>query len=1169
MPRSNLLPLLTLIASPNEVQLPRGSVSRLRSRGNRLIGLIRQTLAFCAPTIVLWFAFAAQSHAQLSTATITGVVRDASGGVVVGAGLVLRNVETSVERRAQSNASGDYTFTNVLPGLYVMEASAAGFKTNRVSQFKLEVSQTATIDVSLEVGAMEQSVSVQVEAAAVEAATAELGAVVSTKEVNDLPLNGRNFTQLLSLTPGATPVSVAQNSGGYGSAVTQGAAFTFPAINGQTNRSNFFMLDGINDQGAVTSTYDVAPIIDSIQEFKVNSHNDEAQYGGVLGGIVNVVTKSGTNEYHGTLFEYVRNNDFDARNTFVPNVTPFKQNTFGGTLGGPLWIPKIYKGINRTFIYLGVEGFTFTQAAETLFRVPTAAELSGNLSDFPTQIYNPFSTRPDPNHPGQYIRDPFPNNQIPASLISPAAVAYAKAVLPQPIAIPGQTVNNAIDPTPLQQTQENYVARIDQTLGAKDNFWFRYNGTQFTQTSSGGYPGLLSNTTQPAQNYGLSWVHIFSPTFVIQAQYGKSDNNNNNAVTYSKNSAALYSLYGFADSFGSEFLNGKTYVPSISVANYWGGGESASLNTPSTDVHQYKSDVSKTLGRHSIRFGGEWDESFLESINTGSNVAFAAQQTGNPENSSEPGSALASYLLNVPDNAGRRNVDETLRPGGVMDFYVQDQGKATDRLTVNVGLRYDLTLQPPYGLPRTIGKQGGIETGSVDFNNGTYIVQKLPPPCSVRGFAPCIPGDGTLPAHVVVASDGKIYQNTYTNWGPRLGLAYRLDSNTAVRGGFGIFYDNWASVTQTAQNYEGAWPDIGQELANNLNLPSTTSAKPTVTGQNPFGTTNGFFPAPTPFQQVQWFSDPLKKNPYSEQWNIGVEHQLNQSTVVSLNYVGSESHRLDVGGYYNTALTPGPGNPQLRAPYPYIGPTYYDRGIGNGSYNSLQFHVNKRFSSGLAYQISYTFSKAIDEGASGWYGVEGGVPQDPYNVRASRSVASFDIPQLFTVQSVYALPIGKGQRFSSGNNVVDYIVGNWQLNGIFTARSGQPYDVMVSGDIANTGDTGYERANLVGNPGLANPTPSEWFNTAAFAIPAVYTYGNEGRNILRSQALVNLDFSVFRQFPIRERMRFEIRVEAFNIFNHPVYAVPNADMADPSTLGQVFSTANTARVMQIAAKFIF
>ena len=335
-------------------------------------------------------------------------------------------------------------------------------------------------------------------------------------------------------------------------------------------------------------------------------------------------------------------------------------------------------------------------------------------------------------------------------------------------------------------------------------------------------------------------------------------------------------------------------------------------------------------------------QSYLESINTSANVSFATQQTGNPENSAEPGSALASYLINVPDSAGRRNVDETLRPGGVMDFYVQDQWKVSSKLTINYGLRYDLTLQPPYGKESTVGKQGGIETGAVDFNNGTYLVQKLPPSCNSRGFAPCIPGDGTLPAHVVVSPTGKIYHNTYTNWGPRLGLAYRVNNNTAVRAGFGIFYDNWASVTQTAQNYEGAWPDIGQELANNLNAPTAANPTPTVTGQNPFGTTNGFFPAPTPFNQVQWFNDPLKKNPYSEQWNIGVEHQFGAATVVSLNYVGSESHRLDVGGYYNTALTPGPGNLQDRSLYPYIAPTFYDRGIGNGNYNSLQFHIDKR-----------------------------------------------------------------------------------------------------------------------------------------------------------------------------------------------------------------------------------
>ncbi len=1130
-------------------------------------------------TVVFCLLLAGPAYAQLSSATVVGVVRDSSGGIVANASVALRNVDTSIERRTKSNSSGDYSFIDVPPGQYEMETSLAGFKTDRVAKFRLEVSQTATINVSLQVGDVQQSVSVEAEAAAVESATAELGAVVSNKEVNDLPLNGRNFTQLLSLTPGATPVSVSQNAGGFGAAETAGSAFTFPAINGQTNRSNFFLLDGINDQGALTSTYAVAPIIDSIQEFKVVSHNDEAQYGSVLGGIVNVVTKSGTNSPHGTLFEYVRNDFFDARNTFLPNVTPFKQNQFGGTFGGPLWIPKVYNGKNHTFIYLGAEGFTYTQAAESLFRVPTAAELMGNLSDVPTQIFNPFSTRPDPNNPGSFIRDPFVNNQIPASLISPAAVAYAEAVLPPARAIAGQSYYNAIDPTPYQQTQENYVARIDESLGAKDNIWFRYNGLGFTTTSSGGYPGLSNTTTQPANDYGLSWVHTFSPTLVLQAQYGKALNANNSDTAYSKGSASLFSLYGFASSFGGEFLNGKSYVPSIGVANYWGGGESASNNSPSTDTHQWKADVTKIIGAHSIRFGGEWDQSYLESINTSANVSFATQQTGNPENSSQPGSALASFLLNVPDSAGRRNVDETLRPGGVMDFYVQDQWKITSKLTMNYGLRYDLTLQPPYGLPRTVGKQGGIETGEVDFNNGTYIVQKLPPSCDSRGYAPCIPGDGTLPPHVVVSPNGKIYHNTYTNWGPRLGLAYRLDNKTAIRGGFGIFYDNWASVTQTAQNYEGAWPDIGQELANNLNAPTTANPTPTVTGQNPFGTTNGFFPAPTPFNQVQWFNDPLKKNPYSEQWNFGVERQFGNSTVISLNYVGSESHRLDVGGYYNTALVAGngglpPGEPgcptcEATAPYPYIAPTYYDRGIGNGNYNSLQFHIDKRFSGGLAYQVSYTFSKAIDEAASGWYGVEGGVPQNPYNVAADRSVSAFNIPQLFTINVVYALPIGTGQRFSTHHNVLDYIIGDWQVNSIFTARSGQPYSVTVDGDVANTGNTGYEHANLIGNPGISNPTTAEWFNTAAFAIPATNTFGNAGRDILYSDRLINVDFSLFRQFRVREGMHFEIRGEAFNVFNHPVYNVPNADLSNPSTFGTVTSIVNTPRQLQIAAKFVF
>jgi hypothetical protein len=1106
------------------------------------------------------------AHAQLSTAVVTGSVRDTSAAVVPAATIKLTNVDTSVARKVQTNSAGSYAFPNVPPGHYGMEISASGFKPQLVTPFTLDVNQTLAMDFTLSVGLVQQSIDVSAQATAIEAATSELGIVVSERQVSDLPLNGRNFTQLLSLTPGATPISVGQNSGGSYTPVTKGAAFIIPAVNGQSNRSNFFMLDGLNNQGAFFNTYAIPPIIDAIQEFKINSHSD-AQFGSVTGGIVNVVTKSGTNAFHGTLWEYLRNDAFNARNTFLAAVTPFKQNQFGGSLGGPVLIPKLYNGRNKTFFFIAAEGFTYRQPVQSFFRVPTAADLRGDLSDVPAQVFNPFSTRSDPARPGQFIRDPFPGNQIPASLIDSHAIAFVQAALPSPIVVPGTSVFNAIVSGSQRQNQENYTARVDHTIGVKDYLWFRYSALQQDTTAPSSLSSLLSVTSIPAQNYGASWVHSFNSSLVLQVQYGRA-HVAQEPLSVLFQVPNLTQTYGFSDAFAGNYIGNMTLTPSISVPGYWSGGESINPASNLTNIHQFKSDVSTIIGRHSLRFGGEWSSTGYEQYFRIGSVGFANQQTGNPENSAQPGSALASFLLDIPDTATRRNTHNTERPGGVLSVYAQDQWKLSSRLTLNIGLRFDRSFIPPYGSEDTVGQQGGPETGDINFNNGTYIVQQLPPPCSQRGRAPCIPGDGTLPAHVVVSSNGKILQNT-NNWGPRIGLAYRLGHNTALRSGFGIFYDNWAAVTQIAQNYVGQWPDVAQNILPNLNVPTAAAPTPSLTGQNPFGSTSSFLPPATPFATNTYFMDPAVKNPYSEQWNLGIEHQFGQRTVISVAYVGSVTHRLDVGGYYNTALKPGPGPVSGRNLYSYIIPMMWDRSVGNGNYNALQIHLANRVMRGLIYQISYTWSKAIDEGASGYFAAEGQSLEDPYNVRGSRSVSAYDIPQLLTGNLTYELPVGKGRLLSTGNRVVDFAVGNWQANAIFTARSGQPYTITASGDIANTGNTNYERADLVGDPSLSHPSTSKWFNTSAFAIPAIYTYGNLGRNTLRRQSFWNLDCSIFRQFPIRERMKLEFRAEAFNIFNTVVYGAPAADISIATSFGHVTSTTNNPRSLQLGAKIIF
>ena len=1119
--------------------------------------------------------------AQLSTASLSGAVRDSSGAVVPGAQIVLKNVATGVENRTTSNGVGAYLLVNITPGSYSIQASAPGFAEQQVPAFTLTVGQAATIDFALTVGSQSTVVTVQGAVSQLELSSANLGTVIGTKQVNDLPLNGRDFTQLLTLTAGVSPVNNGQGGPGGGQYATPepiNQASVIPSVNGQGNRSNYFFTDGLSNFGAFHSVYAVPPIIDEMQEFKVVSHTDSAEYGSVSGGVVNAVTKSGTNDLHGSVFEYARNAIFDARTYFLPVGKPkpsFSQNEFGGVVGGPVWLPKLYNGRNKTFFFGAYQGFRYSQTAANAIKVPTAAQLAGDESAWPTQIYNPFSTRPDPANPGQYIRDPFPGNQVTPD---PNMVAWAQFVFPAAGPVIDASGDNALDQTPITQTINQWTVRIDQKIGQNDSAWFRYSRDTSVESSSDGVPGIPNVVTVPNRNYGGSYVHVFSPSLILQVQFGRTTVGDNAVSIFTKGSADIIGKVGFSPQFVGNFAaaRGKSFLPAPGISGYASPGEGVALHPDVPNANQYSGVLTKTLGNHEIHIGGgEITNKFYSPITVDS-LQFGAQQTAdtNPHDTVNTGDPFTSFLLNVPEGADRRNVVTETRPGGVMSAFVQDSWRATSKLTINAGLRYDLTLNPPMGTSKQIGVNGGPETGDVDFNNGTYIIQKLPPLCSVRGFAPCIPGDGTLPANVVVSPNDKILHNTDTNVGPHLGFAYKATGHTVVHGAFGIVYDNWAGVLQTAQNISGLWPDTGQQEAGSLNQPTTSSPTPTVTAQNPFAIAgDSFFPAPTPFTQVGFEYDPKLKNPYSEQWNFGVQQLLTSSTTLTVNYVGSSSHRLDIGGTYNTALTPGPGDPQSRAKYPYIAPTFYDRSQGRGNYNGLQVSLDRRYNNGFSYGVSYTWSKSINVGGDGYYGVEGGVPQDPYNpARYDRSVSGLDLTHILSVNTLYDIPVGKGKTFSTGNGALDYILGGWQINNLFQAHSGTAFTPVITSDIANTGNTGwmgYEHLNLVGKPGLPHRSAREWFNTAAFASPALYTYGNAGRNSLRGPSFWDLDSSLFRLFPVGEGRQFEFRAEAFNLFNNVNLGQPNNDINSGSAFGTINGTANTARQLQLAAKFIF
>jgi hypothetical protein len=1112
-----------------------------------------KTILAVALAMIAMATALAPISAQVSTASIQGTVRDASGAAVPSAAVVLHNNSTNVETASSTNGSGEYAIVNILPGVYTLRVTKTGFQTIQQNEVGLSVNQTALYDFTLQVGSAGQTVNVTATAPTIESSTAELGTVISTSSVNDLPLNGRNFTELLQLTPGASPINTAQVLGFKAVGVTD-----FPSFHGARNRANLFLVDGVNDQSSISSNYAVPPVVDDIQEFKVDAHNDQVQFGGVSGGVVNVVTKSGTNAFHGTAWEYLRNSDFDARNTFFATVNPQRQNQFGGNGGGPVLLPH-YNGRNRTFFFGSYEGFRNSTPSQALGRVPTPAELSGNLSDLGLPIYDPFTTTPDPSKPGQYVRTPFAGAIVPQSMMDPAMSKLAQGIYPAPT---GTGTTNFSRTTPVITNQNLYNIRADQQLGEKDSFWFRFSHVTLPKTSVNAIGNANTVDTWHAHTVSASWTHLFGPGTVLQAQFGRSWGTDDAIASVLNPPSGVISA--LSPDFACGYPGARAcLLPSVGLTNFLGTPADSVTDQGSSDIWSGQVNLSKLWGKHLLTMGFSLNTNNIDETILNNSITFSASQTADPQNLGRTGSDLASFLLGVPSAGTRRLQGGGENNGWVDGFYFGDQWKATPRLTVNWGLRYDLTLLTTWGET----KDNTAYVGSLNGNNGTYFVQVQTPLCSQTGKAPCIPGAG-LPDHVVLADNGHIFRNYYKDFAPRLGIAYRVTDKTVIRTSAGIFYDNWATWVQLGQSYGANWPSVNLLQATNLN-PNVI----TVRASNPLSAIGaGALPAPTPFTLLQTYKDPFMKTPYTEEWNFGIQQQIGEQSALSVDYVGSHGSRLDLNTFYNTAVTPGPGTILSRAPYSYITPTNYERTVGRSSYEALEVSFNRKMSGGLSSIVSYTWGKSIDISCSGWAGVEGCANQNPYNTNADKSVSAFDLTHIFTASMVYELPFGKSRRFASHNIVVDYIAGGWQANAIVGLHSGTPYTLGVAGDIANTGNSNntgyYERLNPIGDSNLSNPTPAAWFNTKAFAVPANFTYGQLGRNTFRTDWSRNLDFSLFRDFPIRERLKLQFRAEAFNLTNTPVYAAPVANFSN-ANFGKVLSTGNSPRQMQLALKLRF
>jgi hypothetical protein len=1106
--------------------------------------------------------------AQQGTAAINGVVRDPTGAAIPNVRVELTNVNTGVVRTTSTNSDGAYAFPSVVPGTYTMRTSATGFATVSLPPTTLEVSQTATLDFQLKIGNATQNVTVNAsEGAALETATSELGTVVNRKEVNDLPLNGRNFTQLLTITAGVANINRDQSAGGGGGwAGNSLGSFTFPAVNGARNRSNYFLLDGENDLNTIQTMYNYAPIVDAIQEFKTQGHNDLAEYGGAAGGIVSVVTKSGTNQFHGALWEFLRNSDMDARGYFQATLPPLRQNQFGASVGGPVWIPKVYNGRDRTFFYAAWESYRFRSATTTGALGPTDAERNGDFSALGVPIYDPATTTYDPATQ-EYTRTPFPGNIIPANRINPISELF-QTLIPQ--AGPLVNGNNIYSSGPQATDQDTGTARGDQNFGNNNQLSFRYS--QFSQNVANTTNIIGQNTIHVfGHNYIGHWTHTFSPTAFSDVYFGRNFGDTITGSLYPSDTPAFIGqLQTLGVSSAWMTLNSKLYAPQWSPDGYLGLNGSQLQETGLADNWQFGGAFTKIFGKHTIKGGGDF-----QTNNFRSPIAYAGESFGTAQTAGVGlqqgvgGNAWASMLLGVPRESSYRNILEVAGGGWIDGIFIQDQIKATNHLTVNIGFRNDFVWTPIYGT----GNAGNFYTGEANPITGQYILNALPPNCSATQGAPCIPtgvytasntpAPGGLPAHAIVnsASDHRMIKNSLFDWAGRFGAAYRINDQTVIRAAYSRFYDAWATVVQLSQNFGGNWPAV-----NTIDNAGLNSNVPTAPANDPLGFGSGgtvIYPINDFSQVSQWMVDPTFRTPYLDQWNVGIERQLPANMVIDANYVGSVGRHLDWGPIMNTP-SPGPGDIQSRRPYPYMLQQWFDQSAGNSRYNALQITLNKRTSHGVTFLVAYTLSHSNDDGCGLGANCNS---TNPYNKKVDYGTSDLNQEQAFSAAFTAQSPFTH-----SSNKWVANLAGGWGLNGIIQFASGWPYTITTGSDPENVGSISQERVNVVGNPnsGHGLKTPAQWFNVNAFALQAPYTYGNEKVNPYTSDGTKNFDMSLFRNFHVGlgEQRFFEFRAESFNLFNRPMFYIPNSILGG-TNFGAVTQQQNSPRQLQLALKFYY
>jgi Carboxypeptidase regulatory-like domain len=1105
---------------------------------------LRSFFGVLALSLTLFLPFPAV--AQTTAGSISGQVTDPSGAPVPQATVTATNQANHDQRTVQTLPDGTYHLPDMLPGTYDVMAAASGFNTSVSRNLQVLVNSSLLVNFALKVGDVNQRIDVQATAPLLQTDNSTIGEVVDNKQVVQLPLNGRQFTQLILLTPGA-----AYSESGQQSAFTikLGAGGISPAVNGQNFTYNNYTLDGMENNERFDNSYAVSPPPDAIQEFIVQSHIADARFGLGAGANVNVVTKSGSNEFHGDLWEFLRNDKLDARNYFdYTGKPPYRQNQYGLTFGGPVRLPGINGRETGTYFFGYWEGFRSRQGFTNFATVPTTAERNGDFSTLLTsnvvgtnalgapvysgQIFDPASTRAVGS---SFVRDPFPGNIIPTSRLNPSTSLFLSKLYPTPNYGNGVSLPNYLWTQSQSIDSDQFGVRVDQRLKNNDLLYARYSQVDSTQESPGTLPTDSVNQFNGAKSGMLSYTHLFNPTTILDAKVGYI--RTRIPISPQPIGTDLVNQLNFAPSIKDAlaFPDENTHIgPNLSISPritsfpQYGWG----LSNPDYN-YQYNFDLSKVAGRHTLSAGLQllhWRH--LTGQQPEITEGFDKLATNDPT-SQQGGDGLASFLLGLPTNAANFGFNPTDISGNIYVGFVQDDFKVNSKLTVNIGLQYDYAQRPHFA---------GNRISTVDLQTGDFRVATTNPytnaPPNVRS---------------------QLFDPYWRNFGPRIGIAYQVTSRTVIRTGFGTFYDNNNSLIQEGRDSTSQWPfgpNINQNAVNlNNYIPSGQ------TFQSPLPQLSLTSPIPPNFGvNVIGFREPT-----SEQWHFGIQQQLTESTTFEVDYLGSADTHVFIQPVANTALTPGPGSYTSRQPFPNLLPGTWDTNEGRATYEALQAKLTRRFSRGLSVLASFAWGRSFDEGTT-----RGSQAQNFYDLRDSWGPSDYDVPRQLVLSYVYDLPFGRGKAFLNQRGILTAILGNWQTSGIARFSDGTPFTIAAPYDVANVGGSN-ERGSLAPGqqllPSGFQQSPSHWFNSAAVTI-FPYTWGDLSRNILRGPGINDWDLSLLKSIPIKEASRIEFRSEFFNAFNRPQFGPPNATATSPS-LGQIFTTKLPNRQIQFSLKLLF